>query len=233
MAKHARKMISPQVSLGKATSSKIPPEANGGFSLVDMLVALLLLAIISGLMATFIGQFRVINRLQDSASIQIELNALAGYLEDSISRAMPLPLTGNRERRQFLLGTENSIRYVEVARRGLRSFGLTEAVLSLKNVVEPHRITLVQQHHPRRLGTTAADQIELAEGVVSLKFKYLSYDTTTRSAAWLDEWSTTGTLPVAVRFDLVVDRAGKSFATAGYAVLSLARRGEITPAVAP
>jgi type II secretory pathway component PulJ len=203
------------------TTDPILNDPRAGFSLVDMLVALVLLAVVSGLMASFIGQFRVINRLRTDRTAQMELDALAGYLENTIGSAMTLPfVAGQEEQRLSFEGTATKLRFVTIARQGARSFGLRESGISLKDK------TIVQDFSPRRLDKTdrasASTSIDLAGGVALLEFRYLSYDATTRQPRWTTEWLSRSGLPAAVRIAVAAERNEKMLRSDGHAILKMA-----------
>ena len=85
----------PSTERGKSRDSS----AIAGFTLIEMLVALILLAILGWLMMSFLGQLSAVKRLQGEVSAQTELNALAGYLEQSVGGALPLAfINGNAEK---------------------------------------------------------------------------------------------------------------------------------------
>lgn len=212
-----------------------PGSPEAGFSLIDMLVALALLAVMSGLMASFLGQFRTIGRLQQDAEAQSELEAVMSYLEQTIGAAMPLPLIHlPPERRASLEGTAPSLQFVAVARQGVQSFGLRETEIGLKG--DGDAKTLVQIFRPRRLDetaqTAAAVSVELARGVGGITFRYLSHDPATGEPVWSDAWKDRSGLPAAVRITLTVTREGKVLSVQGEALLKLAEGSVADPASA-
>lgn len=212
---------------------ELPPPDNqrAGFTLIDMLVALILLAVMSGLMAAFIGQFRTMKRIQTNLSAQMELDALVGYLETSIGGAMPLTLVKDYvEQRISFEGGPSELQFVTIARQGALSFGLRETRISLKGG-EPLK-TLVQDFAPRRVDQAiriaATSSVDLAGNLSALKFQYLSYDMATHSPSWNDNWSARAGLPAAVRITLAAERNGKTMTATGQAILKLAGS---TPAI--
>lgn len=202
-----------------------PDDPRGGFSLIDMLVALILLAVMSGLMAAFIGQFRTIKRIQTDVSARMELDALAAYLEDTIGNAMPLPFVEDQvEKRISFIGTPSELRFVTIARQGALSFGLRETKVFLKG--DDRLKTLVQDFAPRRLDeavrTAATSSVDLAGNLSGLTFQYLSYDLATHAPLWSDSWTSRTGLPAAVRITLAAERDGRTLAASGQAIIKLA-----------
>lgn len=215
-------------------ASTVSPEngAADGFSLVDMLVALVLLSVVAGLMAAFIGQFRTITRMQADVSAQTEVDALASYLEDSIGNALPMAFIDNQSDKRFLFeGTASTVRFVTITRQGVKAFGLRETDIVLEGGNE---LNILRQHFsPRRLDpaerVAATTSINLAENVARLKLQYLSYDPASLAPLWMDEWVARAGLPGAVRFEIRAKRNDKMFTASGYAVLKLSTAGQAIP----
>lgn len=201
-----------------------PSEPTAGFSLIDMLVALVVLAVISGLMAAFIGQLRTINRIRADVAARTELTALIAYLETSIGGALPRPFVeGSAERRFSFEGTATGLRFVTVARKGVSAFALRETGIVLRG--DGALKTLVQHFVPRRLDAkarqSATTSIDLAGDVAALTFEYLSLDPATAAPLWSRDWLSLPGLPVAVRIRLTAERNGKLMTVDGQAVLKL------------
>jgi hypothetical protein len=189
-----------------------------------MLVALVLLAVISGLMTAFIGQFRTINRIRMDTSARMELEAVTAYLESAIGGALPRPFIEIQAERRFSFeGTATSLRFVTIARKGVAAFALRETGIVLAG--DGPRKTLVQDFAPRRLDATvknaATTSIDLAGDVAALTFEYLSYDPTTKAPLWTESWVSRPGLPAAVRISITAERNGKLVTAEGQAVLAL------------
>lgn len=207
-----------------AISHLAPDDPRGGFSLIDMLVTLILLSVVTGLMAAFIGQFRTIKRIQTDVSAQMELDALAGYLETTIGNAMPLPFVEDQvEKRISFEGSSSGLRFVTIGRQGALSFGLRETRISLRG--DERLKTLVQDFVPRRLDetarTNATSSVDLAGNLATVTFQYLSYDMATHAPLWNESWTSRSGLPAAVRITLTAERNGRTLTAAGQAILKL------------
>ena len=204
--------------------------AEAGFSLVDTLVALALLAVMSGLMASFVGQFRTIGRLQQDAEAQGELEAVIIYLQGTIAAAMPLPLLRSPPEQRFSLeGGPDSIEFVATARQGVSSFGLRETAIALEGKGDVR--TLVQTFRPRRLDARAAAllSVELARGVGAIAFRYLGYEGASRKPVWSEEWKARPGLPAAIRIELTARRNGETVLVSGVALLKLSNGSMMEP----
>ncbi|MCR4265784.1 hypothetical protein [Nitratireductor sp. ZSWI3] len=217
-------------------SEKVAPASTGrdGFSLVDMLVALLLLATIAGLTMSFYNQLRTLKRIESVAADQMEMDALSSFLEETIRKAMPLPLLQSAEADQhFLIGTPTSILLVGLSRQGTRAIGLRELTFVLRG--DRQNMILVQESRPRRLAEASrnsfASSINLTDGVRSIRFEYMAYDPVTYDPVWSDTWTSARTLPEAVRFQMLVERNGETIAVTGYTDLLLSQ-GWSLPATA-
>lgn len=203
-------------------------DAEAGFSLVDMLVALTLLAIMSGLMASFTGQFRTIGRMNDDVAAKAEIEALADYLGRAVGTALPLSLLrSDPMRRSPFEGDSSHLRFVTTARQGIETVSLRETEISLQG--EGDRRTLVQRFTPRRrdaeVRDAAAMRVELARGINSLRLRFLSYDKITHAPVWSDDWVGENGLPAAVSIDIVAVRDGTSVSAEGLGVLGITGAG--------
>lgn len=212
------------MSSARATARSPASEPTAGFSLIDMLVALVVLAVISGLMAAFFGQLRTINRIRADVAARTELDALTAYLEGSIGGALPRPFVeGSAERRFSFEGTATRLRFVTIARKGVFAFALRETDIALGG--DGGLKTLVQQFSPRRLDAkarrSATTSINLAGDVAELSFEYLSHDPATDAPLWSQDWLSRPGLPAAVRIRLTAERNGKLMTADGQAVLKL------------
>lgn len=199
-----------------------PSDAQAGFSLIDMLVALTLLAVMSGLMTVFLGQVRTIGRLQQDTQALNELDALLSYLQQSIGGAMPLALVQSpAERRRYLEGSASKMQFVEIARQGSQSYGLRETEIAVEGTGEAK--TLVQSFRPRRLDrdaqATATVSVELATELHEVVFQYLSYEPSTHKRFWADDWRGRSDLPAAIRIRLSATRRGVNVEAEGQAIL--------------
>ena len=179
-----------------------PRESSAGFTLLEALVAMALMGVIMGALATVTAQWlpnwnRGMVRVQRNEQVAIALDRLVGDLS---AAAFVSP---NREIKQPLfVGTELGVTFVRSALGpntgpGLEVVRIAETADSQGRVLVRMRAPFV----PLATGNLALDQIPFADPVVLLRaplhvtFSYAGID-----GAWTPTWQASGGLPAAVRF---------------------------------
>ncbi|NSZ57471.1 prepilin-type N-terminal cleavage/methylation domain-containing protein [Agrobacterium tumefaciens] len=179
---------------------------DAGFTLVEVLVTLSLVAALSLVAVALTSQLRSIQVAQKDNDAAVELEALAGAVERMIGAARYLPLSQDNPQKRFLLrGAAGRITFVGVMRVGVSAFGLRDAVLTH----EEANGQLVLELHPRRVSDAGRlpETLTLSEQT-SIRFWYKGredVDDITPSD-WRDEWSEPAELPLAVRFEVTTRR---------------------------
>lgn len=193
-----------------------PDHPTAGFALIDTLVAMLILAIIAGLMTMFVTQFQAVKRTEDRARMAAELGAASRFLETTLASALPLPFVGDTNR-FVLIGGADRVRLVARVPRGFRIASLSEIELG---PVSPAS-GLALRARPRRAGTedgaAAPSETAINAAVTAVTFSYLGAD-----GVWTEAWEKRE-LPIAIRFRLVAERRTGGTDTTGMAVLRLAK----------
>jgi len=193
--------------------------------LIDMLVALALVAVISSLMIAFLGQARSIIRITNATEVQTEIDAAANFLEGLISAAEPLPLQlSSQGNTLFLSGSHQRLELVGVQATGFGSSGLRQIAVFADKPDDKVGNDLMLELLPRRTRnantTSDTERIVVLGGDTSVEFEYL--DGTALPAKWSTEWTVQKRLPAAIRFKITVVRDGVSYSSNGLARLSLA-----------
>ena len=204
-------------------SRACPCETDSGFTLVEMLVALTLLAFISLMASTFIGQLRIWNtRLSGDAQRQALLLA-ARHIERTIEDALMLPIDLNdNDGRQYFLGTANQMTFVAHTRTGLLESALRGVRFGIDET--GGRRDLHESLSVRRFGSSAEPEdqkVSIAADVDRLEIEYLQYGAD-GSAQWASNWTAGRSLPLAVRFELTAIRDGKPVTASGVAHIAIA-----------
>jgi len=196
------------------------PSPIEGFALIDVLVGLALVGVVSALMIVFLGQARTMMRIQNATQMQMEVDAATRFLETVLGNAEALPLTqstpdnviyfnGGPDRLQF-----NGIMAIGFGSSGLRQIAVQPA--------DNNNLTITQI--PRRGGAAGADNttgtqvVPLITGVTGVRFEYLDGS----KGSWSADWKLNRRLPAAIRFRISVARDGATYASDGFARLSLA-----------
>ncbi|TGP85429.1 general secretion pathway protein GspJ [Mesorhizobium sp. M8A.F.Ca.ET.213.01.1.1] len=190
-----------------------------GFALIDVLVGLALVGVVSALMVIFLGQARTMMRIQNATQMQMEVDAATRFLETALSSAETLPLTQSTpDDVIYFSGGPDRLQFNGVTAIGFGSSALRQVL------VQPagNSLTIIQM--PRRGGATAADDrtanqaVPLIAGVTGMQFEYLDGS----KGSWSADWKLNRRVPAAIRFKLSVARNGATYASDGFARLSLA-----------
>jgi general secretion pathway protein J len=179
-----------------------PRGSNAGFTLLEALVAMALMGIVMGALATVTAQWlpnwnRGLVRVQRNEQVAIALDRMVGDLS---AAAFVSP---NREIKQPLfVGTEFGVTFVRSALGpntgpGLEIVRIAETADSQGRVLVRRRAPFA----PLAIGNLALDQIPFADPVVLLRaplrvtFSYARTD-----GVWIPAWQAAVGLPAAVRF---------------------------------
>lgn len=126
-------------------------QRNEGFTLVETLVALSLLAMMSGLFLLMIGQFRILKETQDELTAQAELNAALEHVSSAISAARPLIITGQSDGNvRYLRGGKDFVQFVGVVRTGSTQMGLREVKFYIERSDGVNGYLLMEEQTLRR-----------------------------------------------------------------------------------
>lgn len=188
----------------------IEEEHDAGFTLVEVLVTLALVATLSVVMVGMITQLRSIMTARERSDAVIEAEALAGFVEQVIRDARALPLTQNNPQRRLVMsGSSDTIAFVAASRVGSTAYGLRDVHIFLdKDSID--RVRLMQVLGTRRTGDQIEpDIVELAL-IDDLRFQYWQQpeNLSAATAGWTDSWLEPGRLPISVSIALSITRSG-------------------------
>ncbi|KSV75912.1 hypothetical protein N185_15820 [Sinorhizobium sp. GW3] len=193
------------------TSCSVEGRRDAGFTLLEVLVALSVIAMLSLITASLMSQLHSLETARRKNDTILEIETLAGFIEQSVRNARPLPLTrDNPQQRLLMRGDAQSISFVAVTRVGGTGNSLRELRVFLGRQAGG-RARLMQATSLRRIGDeTQLDSVELAE-VDGIRFRYWGRgDGDTEPNGWRDTWMMPGRLPEAVSVELSVTRSGQT-----------------------
>ena len=182
-----------------------------GFTLVEMLVTLALMAIIATIMAVSITQLRPIDAMSKRLETQLFADQLTTIIANDLAQAMRLPLlrTG-AEGAHSLLGEPHSVRFVAVVPTGFRRRGLRD--VRYATATSAKAMSLQRTVEPRSFDGSAKRDAEtdtLFDDVVSMDFAYGQ-----RSEAGVIEmqsnWTTAESLPDLIEIRLMIRIKGQT-----------------------
>ncbi len=184
-----------------------PVRQNHGFLLLEMLVALSVVAVMGALMSSFLGQLGAVNRLESEIAAQTELDAAAAYLRRTLSGARPVRMLDTKpEENRLFDGDKSSVRFASVTRRGLYSLALRD--VRIFTVSNSQATSLIHTLGPRRLKNGKpvphGRPIQILDEIDSISFEYSD------GLEWSDDWGKEGELPKAVRIRLTRNVGAKT-----------------------
>jgi prepilin-type N-terminal cleavage/methylation domain-containing protein len=190
-------------------------QRDDGFTLLEMLVALAVIAVMGALMVSFLGQLGAINRREAEIATQTELDAAAAYLKRVLEGARPVRMLGAKPDTNPLFdGEAGEIRFGAVTRSGLYSLALRDVHIFVTR--SDGRLGLAHTMAPRRLigGRPVAHglPIPILDTVDQVSFEYGG------GGGWEENWSKDGELPKFVRITL-----GRSIGNRELQAISIAR----------
>lgn len=178
-----------------------------GFMLLEMLVALCVVAVMGALMTSFLGQLGAINRLEAEIAAQTELDAAAAYLQRTLEGTRPARLLdAEPDTNPLFEGKRSSIRFAAATRRGLYSLALRDVHVftgtingqrSLEHTIGARRLV---NGKPAPHGSS----IPILDRISDVTFEFGD------GGGWSDSWSKDGALPRLVRIRIEAEIGNKT-----------------------
>ncbi|MEQ1409776.1 hypothetical protein ABK249_33275 [Neorhizobium sp. Rsf11] len=190
----------------RAIAGRRPDFQEDGFTIVEMLVALCITALLSSLLAVAILQLRPMQRATDANEADTEIGATAVYLQRLLSNARPLALIGDDPNEKLVFVAErSSMRFVSLARVESDRSSLRDIEIVTRS--RDDGIDLIQRNRPRRMPSdTPIEEFTISAGLSSVEFQFLTSPGRTTEPEWLDRWTDKEALPSAVRIKLSAGR---------------------------
>ncbi len=181
--------------------------ANQGFVLIEILVALSVVAVMAGLMAGVFGQLRSVANLREQVTARAELTGAASHLERTFAAARKAPLPGQEEDgRKMLDGKPTEVRFAAVTRQGFYSLALRDIRIYIDRETGPAR--LVQTLTLRRPGEP--DEESKVNVVILENFDTLAFSYSADGSSFSSTWDSDETLPKLVRVTIGRSISGRS-----------------------
>lgn len=174
-----------------------------GFTLIETLVVLALVATMTGLMAISISQVGKIRETQKQELEEMRLLDSLRVMKTDLGNAISIPLisTENADR-AVLLGSAGEIVFVAYVAVGFRSWGLREVRYLLK-VNKDGRHYLVRELRPHRFAREPLKDSDV-ETIVLGAFEATRFQFRERNASsgFVDSWRTEPDFPSVVQIEL-------------------------------
>jgi prepilin-type N-terminal cleavage/methylation domain-containing protein len=172
-----------------------------GFSLFEVLVALLLVSVMAISLAAMAGQFRQIvhntNRNLELAALQSATRHMANLVE----QAEVLPLESDEHNAGMFRGGTQELQFVATVRIGSFEKSLRTIKFDLRD-----GLGVIQSNRLRRRGesrnSSDVSDILILDDVQALEFRYLDWDDATELSIWRESWGTADRLPIAISVSL-------------------------------
>jgi prepilin-type N-terminal cleavage/methylation domain-containing protein len=185
-----------------------------GFSLMEMLVSLVILALI---LAFLPGAFRLARQVWTAtAMLDRDSGRDAGldFLETRLAEAMPLFEPGKAGLVNILFGgTKDGVRFVAPSRNGPAGGGIYRYSIELRPR-DGAASSLVVQVAPylgplgQGASAPAAEEQVLADDVTHAAFRYFGHHELRQASTWQQDWKRTDALPDLVELNITRRRAG-------------------------
>jgi prepilin-type N-terminal cleavage/methylation domain-containing protein len=188
------------------------PAATGGFTLVELVIALAILAMIAGSVAAGIRlAVGSIERGEAVAHDTARLRAALGIFERALMSADPLPVpTGGDDTTAYFVGEEKSVRFLTAGAPAAQGGGLRLISFFERTGGGGNGIAMATASPFRAEGAEGWEGTEKARTLVpgggELAFSYSAGPTKEGTWEWLPSWDPkeTGRLPAAVRVEFSV-----------------------------
>ena len=182
------------------TMSEARSKGEGGFTLIETLVALALMGLVLSALANLTAQWlpswnRGLDRIQRSEMIGITLQRIA----EDLAAAQYVPVGGD-EKRPLFAGSERSVTFVRTAIGPNAGPGLD--VIRLSETSDPGGLATVRSRTSFRPmpPEAASDQLRFGEPVLLLRAPYqLSFAYAGEDQAWRSTWQDSEKLPAKIR----------------------------------
>jgi general secretion pathway protein J len=185
------------------------PAKAGGFTLIELTVALLLLALMSSLLyGTLSLSANTWDRGEAKAVQASDMRLTEEFLRQALAAQHPLRLHKVLEQPLYFQGARESLAFAAVM-PGRAGGGMYYFRLAVTPSGDNSRLTLARVI-PDYAATTlpdfgGADQSVLADGITEVRFSYFGRDPNSNdvnTATWRDSWEDPQLLPLMIRVDV-------------------------------
>jgi type II secretion system protein J len=171
-----------------------------GYTLIEVLVALVLLGLMATMTINVFQQLRTVRSIQTRYEARSNTTSVVNNIGFEISRAMAIPLSTDADgMMRSLEGTATSVRFVAATRSGFKEDALREIWFSIET--KNGQTKLLRHIRSKTGGDSSPDNRidELLSGETALKFSYRSgHD----GDQWAESWQNEADLPAAVRIQV-------------------------------
>jgi len=169
-----------------------------GFTLVELLVSLALLALMSIYAVSALGTFHTLSSVETRVSRQMEVAAVARHMRQTIADMRASFFRSPNGQTQVLFsGTPSSLEFQTVLSPDLQYGGL-----HVLRYLRADDGTFTLQEPRAFLNPEAGTRVTLLQKTASLTYYYLGTDIPGEAPAWHDQWTPSDRLPLAIRVNI-------------------------------
>ncbi len=185
-----------------------PSSSRDGFVLIEVLVALSVVAVMAGMMAGVFGQLNSVARLREQVIVRAELEGALSHLARTLSAAKlaRLPDSDEEENIKMFDGQATQMRFAAVTRQGFYSLALRDVDIHIDDQAAAPR--LVQSMAMRR----SQDAAEATRSTIIIldSFDKIDFSYSEDGASFMSSFSKPGILPKMVKIRISRSVAGKT-----------------------
>ncbi|TCQ16658.1 prepilin-type N-terminal cleavage/methylation domain-containing protein [Rhizobium sp. PP-CC-3G-465] len=174
-----------------------------GFSLVEVLIALVVVSLMSTMMVASIRQFRFLKMLETQIDEQAELDAITDFVASEIQKALKLPLLHlGGESSRPLIGSQQKIQFIAVLKTGFTTKKLVEAEYSIETTsIQSSLVRKIWNHRAPSDAPIPPVSENLKDNIKKISFRYL-LQATGKDPVWTDQWLSVNKLPIAINISI-------------------------------
>jgi general secretion pathway protein J len=172
-------------------------QPDAGLTLVEMIVALALGALVVAFLAQGTGLLRAFTHVADTVAAQDEVLAVRDHLRRTLASTMT---GGSGTQRTVLAGIGDTVVFTVPGDRLLETGGPVR--ITLAAVVEGHRLSLAETRAPVEGDEGRTRTRRLVEGAAAVSFSFFGALSGDAAPTWSPEWTDPGSSPQLVRIDV-------------------------------
>ncbi|MVA59464.1 PulJ/GspJ family protein [Agrobacterium vitis] len=176
-------------------------DRDAGFSLIEVLIALVLIAMMTSILTSAIGQLRKIGEVNQKLVLQQEADTLADQIVFDLQTPFrrPLLVATSAGKQVVFRGSGDAIEFVAAVRTGFKSLGVRQVRYDI--IDNGGRLSLRRRLMPYRpaVGSEASDVV--STHIDMIQFQYLG----DKETVWRTNWDAANQLPAGLRFSLILE----------------------------
>lgn len=189
---------------------------DGGFVLIEILVALSVVALMGALMAGVLGHLRAAGNVKEQVLARVELSAAVGHLQRTLSGARKVALDRDEGDGGVLRGEAGRMRFVAATRQGFHSLAFRDVGIFVERAGGASRLVQTQALRRPDAGPGGAAWEEPALRVVVMEdISDASFEYSHDGVGYAPDWNRGGELPALVRVTLSRELAGRTVSVSG------------------